>query len=61
MHFAPMLATLDKGDWFWLLWVIAILFAGFILLPPSRSWGAWGVVFLLLGILGLAQFGWPWS
>lgn len=42
---------------FWVIWIVAILFTGFVNWPANRSWGGWIVVFVLLAILGYAQFG----
>jgi hypothetical protein len=50
--------------WFWLLWVITLLFGVWGMnpwRPAGASWavGSWLILFILIGILGLAEFGSP--
>ena len=51
--------------WFWLLWVITLLFGIWGLNPirpsgqPWAPFGGWLILFILIGILGLAVFGTP--
>ena len=51
--------------WFWLLWVLAFIFGGWMMnpwRPAGASWspfGGWMIQFILIGILGLAVFGSP--
>ena len=51
--------------WFWLLWVITLLFGVWGLnpiRPVNTVWapfGSWLILFVLIGILGLAEFGSP--
>ena len=47
--------------WFWLIYVITALFGGYLLWPNAdrRITGSWGILFILIGILGWALFGSP--
>ena len=50
--------------WFWLIYVLVGVFGIFGLNPwrPAPDWGpfgSWIVLFILVGILGLATFGSP--
>ena len=50
--------------WFWLIYVIVGVFGIFGISPwgPSPSWGpfgSWLILFILVGILGLHDFGSP--
>ena len=51
------------GLLFWILWIVALVFgvwSGYPLQPvPIRNWGGGLLVFILIGILGWAQFGAP--
>ena len=50
--------------WFWLIYVLVGFFGLFGISPwgPSPSWGpfgSWLILFILVGILGLHDFGSP--
>ena len=49
---------MTKAEWFWIIYVICTLFGGFLL---YRNRGYWPsvVVWVLIGIIGYAQFGGP--
>ena len=53
---------MSKGAWFWIIYVIVALFGGVICwrTPAARPWG-WVLVciFILVGLVGWAQFGPP--
>jgi hypothetical protein len=54
---------MTTGIWFWLLYVIAIVFSGGWFYRNQQILGPFGpfslVFFILIGLLGLAQFGSP--
>lgn len=50
---------MSSSAWFWIIYVIAIIFGGFMLWPFERRSGIWLVVMILLGIVGYAIFGSP--
>jgi hypothetical protein len=50
-------AFMSTANWFWIIYVIALLFTGFISWPFTRISGVSLVLFILLGILGYAVFG----
>jgi hypothetical protein len=51
--------------WFWLIYVITLLFGAWGLHPwrpagqPWAPFGGWLILFILIGILGLHDFGSP--
>lgn len=52
--------------WFWILYVFTLLFGFWGMNPwrpaagaPWAPFGGWLVLFILIGILGIAQFGSP--
>ena len=50
--------------WFWLLWVITLIFGCWGASPWGSNntwapWGGWFILFVLIGILGLHDFGSP--
>ncbi len=55
--------------WFWLIYVLSLVFGGWGMGPwryqqPGPYWGFFGgylVIFLLVGILGLHDFGSPFQ
>lgn len=51
---------MPAGFWFWLLYVICILFSGWLSYPFSTGWRPFGVTlvtFILIGLLGWHVFG----
>ena len=55
---------MSAAIWFWLLWVFTLLFGAWGMNPwrPSPAWGpvgGWLILFILVGILGLHDFGSP--
>lgn len=56
---------MSAGIWFWLLWVITLIFGGWGMNPwrpagvPWAPFGAWLILFILIGLLGLHVFGSP--
>jgi len=47
--------------WFWLIYVICLVFGGWMMYPNQdrRVFGSWGILFILIGILGWGLFGSP--
>jgi hypothetical protein len=49
--------------WFWLIYVLSLVFGGWLIWPQQagdrRLFGSWGILFILIGILGWAEFGSP--
>jgi hypothetical protein len=48
--------------WFWLIYVLSLFFGGWALYPFAanpRPFGAFGVLYLLVGLLGWHVFGSP--
>lgn len=47
--------------WFWLIYIISLVFGGWLMWPNEdrRIFGSWGVLFLLIGILGWTVYGSP--
>ena len=47
--------------WFWVFYVLAFVFYNWALYDAARPWFRWGggglMIFILIGILGYAQFG----
>jgi hypothetical protein len=52
---------MSAGTWFWLIYVVAAVVALFFgYRAGNRTLGVFGVVvFVLLGLVGVAVFGWP--
>lgn len=54
---------MPAGIWFWIIYVIAILFCGFLCWPfpaESRRFGGVSlIIFVLIGLLGWGVFGPP--
>lgn len=51
---------MSAGVWFWLIWALCVLFAGWLLWPFALApAGVVGVIFVLLGLLGWKAFGPP--
>ena len=50
------------GFWFWIIYIISILFGGFLIVKRKDDWmGMFPslIIWILFGILGFAQFGGP--
>jgi hypothetical protein len=47
--------------WFWLIYVMSLVFGGWLIWPGQdrRLMGSWGILFILIGILGWGLFGSP--
>jgi hypothetical protein len=54
-------ALMSAGIWFWLLYVICVVFGGWLIWPAQdrRMFGSYGVIMILIGLLGWAVFGSP--
>ncbi len=53
-------ADMGAGIWFWIIYVIALVFGGFWGWSYGREhWPLYGVVFLLIGLVGWGVFGPP--
>jgi Mg2+ and Co2+ transporter CorA len=56
---------MSANIWFWLLYVITLVFGVWGMnpwRPPDYQWapfGGWLILFILIGILGLHEFGSP--
>ncbi len=45
--------------WFWLIYVLSIIFGGWINFPFERRSYTFVILMVLIGLLGWAQFGGP--
>lgn len=52
---------MQPAIWFWLIYVVALVFGGWLIWPGQdrRVFGSYGVMFILIGILGWGIFGSP--
>jgi hypothetical protein len=50
---------MSSGIWFWIIYVISILFGGYLGWPFDRKSGIWIILFVLVGLLGYRVFGAP--
>jgi hypothetical protein len=50
---------MSAAIWFWIIYVIALLFCGWVMWPVGMASGPVVVVFVLIGLLGWGVFGAP--
>jgi hypothetical protein len=52
---------MSAAIWFWIIYVISLVFGGWMIwpAPDRRIFGSWGILFILIGILGWGVFGPP--
>lgn len=53
---------MSAGNWFWIIYVILVLFGGYLCWPSfnDRRWvGGYAILVVLIGVLGWGIFGPP--
>lgn len=50
---------MSAAIWFWILYVISLLFTGYWNWPFNQNGAPYGLIYILIGLLGWGVFGAP--
>jgi len=50
---------MTAGIWFWILYVLSLVLTGFWNWPFNQAHAPWGLIYILIGLLGWGVFGAP--